>query len=185
MEHDTHPRPMVRSSLHDRVALDEIDLYSEVLIAVACADHPLSPAEIDRVLGLSPGSSGDGPQDAAGTAGPASAPTGPAPRTRPDTGGAPGEDPLREGGCAAQGAGGARDVQGTAPAQRKGGAPSRSARPSPRGRVPEQGRPPEAPLSGPRFLPRQRPAPKPSPLPRSAPFTMRALPRLPLPPWTY
>ncbi|MFJ9555538.1 hypothetical protein ACIRPH_17110 [Nocardiopsis sp. NPDC101807] len=182
MEHDTHPRPIVRSSLHDRVALDEIDLYSEVLIAVACADHPLSPAEIDRVLGLSPGAPGDGPQGAAEAPGPASVPVGPAPRTRPDTGAPPGEDALREGGCAAQGA---REAPGSAPAQRKGGAPSRSARPSPRGRVPEQGRPPEAPLSGPRFLPRQRPAPKPAPLPRSAPFTMRALPRLPLPPWSY
>jgi hypothetical protein len=39
--------------LHDHVALDEIELYAEVLIAVADADRPLSPEEIDRVLGLS------------------------------------------------------------------------------------------------------------------------------------
>lgn len=38
--------------LHDHVALDEIELYAEVLIAVADADRPLSSAEIDRVLGL-------------------------------------------------------------------------------------------------------------------------------------
>lgn len=38
--------------LHDRVALDEIELYSEVLSAVAASDHPLSDAELDEVLGL-------------------------------------------------------------------------------------------------------------------------------------
>lgn len=38
--------------LHDHVALDEIELYAEVLIAVADTDHRLSPAEIDRALGL-------------------------------------------------------------------------------------------------------------------------------------
>jgi hypothetical protein len=37
---------------HDRVALDEIELYSEVLSAVATAERPLTPAEIDEVLGL-------------------------------------------------------------------------------------------------------------------------------------
>ncbi|GAA1460100.1 hypothetical protein NE857_32570 [Nocardiopsis exhalans] len=42
----------MRDRLHDHVALDEIELYAEVLIAVADADRPLSPAEIDRVLGL-------------------------------------------------------------------------------------------------------------------------------------
>jgi hypothetical protein len=45
-----------RLSLHDHVALDEIELYAEVLIAVADADRPLCPAEIDRVLGLEPAS---------------------------------------------------------------------------------------------------------------------------------
>jgi hypothetical protein len=37
---------------HDRVALEEIELYAEVLSAVAAADGPLSSAEIDEVLGL-------------------------------------------------------------------------------------------------------------------------------------
>jgi hypothetical protein len=37
---------------HDRVALDEIELYSEVLSAVAAADRRLTPAELDEVLGL-------------------------------------------------------------------------------------------------------------------------------------
>ncbi len=38
--------------VHDRVALDEIELYAEVLSAVAIADRPLTAAEIDDVLGL-------------------------------------------------------------------------------------------------------------------------------------
>lgn len=37
---------------HDRVALDEIELYSEVLSAVAATDRRLTPAELDEVLGL-------------------------------------------------------------------------------------------------------------------------------------
>jgi hypothetical protein len=37
---------------HDRVALDEIELYSDVLSAVAAADRPLTREEIDEVLGL-------------------------------------------------------------------------------------------------------------------------------------
>jgi hypothetical protein len=37
---------------HDRVALDEIELYAEVLSAVAAADRPLTIAELDEVLGL-------------------------------------------------------------------------------------------------------------------------------------
>lgn len=44
--------PGLRDRLHDHVALDEIELYAEVLIAVADTDHPLSPTEIDHVLGL-------------------------------------------------------------------------------------------------------------------------------------
>jgi hypothetical protein len=39
---------------HDRVALDEIELYAEVLSAVAAADRPLTIAELDEVLGLRP-----------------------------------------------------------------------------------------------------------------------------------
>ncbi len=38
--------------LHDRVALDEIELYAEVLTAVAASDGPLTSAELDAVLGL-------------------------------------------------------------------------------------------------------------------------------------
>ena len=41
--------------LHDRVALDEIELYSEVLTAVAASgDEPLSRTELDAVLGVAP-----------------------------------------------------------------------------------------------------------------------------------
>jgi hypothetical protein len=38
----------------DRVALDEIELYAEVLSAVATADRRLTAAELDEVLGLRP-----------------------------------------------------------------------------------------------------------------------------------
>lgn len=38
--------------VHDRVALDEIELYAEVLSAVAAADRPLTAAELDAVLGV-------------------------------------------------------------------------------------------------------------------------------------
>ena len=38
--------------VHDTVALDEIELYAEVLSAVAASDHPLTPAELDEVLGI-------------------------------------------------------------------------------------------------------------------------------------
>ena len=38
--------------LHDRVALDEIELYSEVLTAVAASDRPLTRTELDAVLGV-------------------------------------------------------------------------------------------------------------------------------------
>jgi hypothetical protein len=45
---------------HDQVALDEIELYSEVLGAVAAANRPLTQEEIDEVLGLhKPPSAGD------------------------------------------------------------------------------------------------------------------------------
>jgi hypothetical protein len=40
--------------VHDRVALDEIELYAEVLSAVAASDHPLTAEELDRVLGVRP-----------------------------------------------------------------------------------------------------------------------------------
>ena len=38
--------------VHDSVALDEIELYAEVLSAVAASDHPRTPDEIDEVLGV-------------------------------------------------------------------------------------------------------------------------------------
>ena len=38
--------------VHDRVALDEIELYAEVLSAVAVADRPLTAAELDEALGI-------------------------------------------------------------------------------------------------------------------------------------
>jgi hypothetical protein len=42
----------VNLRFHDVVALEEIELYSEVLSAVAAADRPLTNEEIDEVLGL-------------------------------------------------------------------------------------------------------------------------------------
>ena len=38
--------------VHDRVALDEIELYAEVLTAVAATDRPLTAAELDEALGI-------------------------------------------------------------------------------------------------------------------------------------
>ncbi|HUA30264.1 MAG TPA: hypothetical protein VMC03_15380 [Streptosporangiaceae bacterium] len=40
--------------VHDRVALDEIELYAEVLSAVAATDRPLTAEELDQVLGVRP-----------------------------------------------------------------------------------------------------------------------------------
>nr|WP_030173461.1 hypothetical protein [Spirillospora albida] len=44
--------------VHDRVALDEIELYAEMLSAVADAERPLTVAEIDVVLGVRSGEPG-------------------------------------------------------------------------------------------------------------------------------
>ena len=55
------PEPRRPAPLHDHVALDEIELYAEVLIAVAHADRRLAREELDRVLGLPPA-----PEDPAG-----------------------------------------------------------------------------------------------------------------------
>lgn len=41
-----------RAAVHDHVQLDEIELYGEVLTAVAAIDRPLSREEIDVVLGV-------------------------------------------------------------------------------------------------------------------------------------
>lgn len=51
-----HNRPLRAASVHDRVALDEIELYAELIIAAQRSDKPLSHAAIDEILGLrSPG----------------------------------------------------------------------------------------------------------------------------------
>lgn len=46
------PEPRRPAPLHDHVALDEIELYAEVLIAAAHADRRLAQEELDRALGL-------------------------------------------------------------------------------------------------------------------------------------
>jgi len=38
--------------VHDLVALNEIELYAEVLSAVAATDRPLTAAELDEALGI-------------------------------------------------------------------------------------------------------------------------------------
>ncbi|WP_231121369.1 hypothetical protein [Motilibacter peucedani] len=38
--------------LQDPAALAEIELFGEVMVAAASSDHPLSPDELDEVLGL-------------------------------------------------------------------------------------------------------------------------------------
>ena len=38
--------------LEDPTALDEIELYGEMVIAASASDEPLSQEQIDRVLGL-------------------------------------------------------------------------------------------------------------------------------------
>ena len=53
-EVSTIPR-QVDLRVHDRVALDEIELYAEVLTAVAAADRPLTAAELDQALGIHDG----------------------------------------------------------------------------------------------------------------------------------
>ena len=45
-------RERIDLRVHDSVALDEIELYAEVLSAVAASDHPLTPEELDEVLGV-------------------------------------------------------------------------------------------------------------------------------------
>lgn len=40
--------------VQDRDALDEIELYTDVLGAVAASDGPLSRDELDEVLGVTP-----------------------------------------------------------------------------------------------------------------------------------
>lgn len=45
-------RDFLDARVHDRVAWDEIELYAEVLSAVAASDRPLTADELDEVLGL-------------------------------------------------------------------------------------------------------------------------------------
>jgi hypothetical protein len=49
-----HGRPLRPASVHDRVALDEIELYAELIIAAQRSDEPLSHEAIDAILGLRP-----------------------------------------------------------------------------------------------------------------------------------
>jgi hypothetical protein len=49
-----HVPEYVDLRVHDRVALDEIELYAEVLSAVAASDGPLTNEELDEVLGVRP-----------------------------------------------------------------------------------------------------------------------------------
>jgi hypothetical protein len=44
----------VRASVHDRVALDEIELYAELIIAARSSEEPLSAEAIDTILGVRP-----------------------------------------------------------------------------------------------------------------------------------
>ncbi|MBO0771478.1 MAG: hypothetical protein J2P35_08470 [Actinobacteria bacterium] len=45
-------RERLDQRVQDSVALDEIELYAEVLSAVAASDGPLTPEELDEVLGI-------------------------------------------------------------------------------------------------------------------------------------
>jgi hypothetical protein len=47
-------REHLDTRVHDRVALDEIELYAEVLSAVAASDRRLTAEELDEVLGVCP-----------------------------------------------------------------------------------------------------------------------------------
>lgn len=42
----------IYARVHDRIALQEIELYGEVLSAVAASDRPLTDEELDTVLGI-------------------------------------------------------------------------------------------------------------------------------------
>lgn len=97
MHRDTGSNSHSLPLLHDDVALGEIELYGEVLIAVADTDEPLSPAELDRALGLAPEPVGPAPKTRSR---PAPAPGPPAPRTESPPGTPqlpPRSDPPTEG----------------------------------------------------------------------------------------
>ena len=84
MHRDTGSHPHGRPPPHDDVAWDEIELYGEVLIAVADSDGPLSPAELDRAFGLADEVAGPA-QDALAEPVPSPDPSSPNIRPRPDT----------------------------------------------------------------------------------------------------
>ena len=65
--------------VHERVALDEIELYAEVLSAAAAADRPLTAAELDEALGISEGPGATDPKREE------KSPSSPAPRPRHQT----------------------------------------------------------------------------------------------------
>jgi hypothetical protein len=50
----SHRAPKSPAAVHDLVALDEIELYAELMIAAERSTVPLSREAIDRALGLSP-----------------------------------------------------------------------------------------------------------------------------------
>lgn len=50
--------PSGDARLQDNQALDEIELYGELVIAASASERPLSRDEIDRVLGLATGGEG-------------------------------------------------------------------------------------------------------------------------------
>ncbi|MBB6173984.1 hypothetical protein HNR23_004044 [Nocardiopsis mwathae] len=72
----------IDTRLHDHVALAEIELYAEVLSAVAAAEERLSVEEIDRVLGVRPAVLDDGPCAVLPAAPPVAPPHCAAPRPR-------------------------------------------------------------------------------------------------------
>jgi len=47
--------------LVDHALLDELEMTTELIIAASQTDAPLSLAEIDRILGVAPASSGPNP----------------------------------------------------------------------------------------------------------------------------
>ncbi|GAC1328669.1 MAG: hypothetical protein NVSMB13_15910 [Mycobacteriales bacterium] len=52
MEPDAESRVLHDEAFHDDATMEEIDLYSELLIAAGSADGRLSSSELDRILGL-------------------------------------------------------------------------------------------------------------------------------------
>jgi hypothetical protein len=45
-------RDQLDAGVHDGVALDEIELYGEMIIAASSSERPLTSDEIDKVLGV-------------------------------------------------------------------------------------------------------------------------------------